>query len=180
MKTQIILLILAIGFVSANAQIINIPADYSTIQEGIDASENGDTVLVQPGTYVENLNMTLKDITLASLCVTSGDTSYISQTIIDGDHNGSVILCLAWFGEINGFTLQNGEPNDPNYSYDGGGIYFEASPYPGTPILRNLIVINNSEAGKGGGIYCHGNSNYDPDTIIIENVKPMVFILLFR
>ena len=31
--------------------IINIPSDYPTIQGGIDASVNGDTVLVQPGTY---------------------------------------------------------------------------------------------------------------------------------
>lgn len=32
--------------------IINIPEDYSTIQAGIDASVDGDTVLAKPGTYL--------------------------------------------------------------------------------------------------------------------------------
>jgi hypothetical protein len=39
----------------SSATIINIPADWSTIQQGIDASVDGDTVLVQPGTYYENV-----------------------------------------------------------------------------------------------------------------------------
>ena len=41
---------------SAYAATINIPVDYTTIQPGINASTNGDTVLVQPGTYIENIN----------------------------------------------------------------------------------------------------------------------------
>ena len=45
--------------VSASAlfgtQII-VPDDQPTIQVGIDASADGDTVLVQPGTYIENIN----------------------------------------------------------------------------------------------------------------------------
>ena len=42
-------------FTFLSASIINIPGDYSTIQAGIDASSNGDTVLVGQGTYYENL-----------------------------------------------------------------------------------------------------------------------------
>ena len=38
---------------SAFATVINIPDDYPNIQQGIDASSDGDTVLVQPETYVE-------------------------------------------------------------------------------------------------------------------------------
>ena len=51
---RIILSILLLSVCYGN--IINVPAYYSTIQEGIDASSDGDTVLVQPDTYVENIN----------------------------------------------------------------------------------------------------------------------------
>jgi hypothetical protein len=48
------LFIFAIAFILITSgfcwsTIINIPADYPTIQQGIDASTDGDTVLVQPG-----------------------------------------------------------------------------------------------------------------------------------
>jgi len=83
------ILFLCSGVLSAT--ILNVPSEYSTIQQGIDASQDADTVLVQPGTYVENINYNGKNITVASLFLTSADTSYISQTIIDGNQSGSVV-----------------------------------------------------------------------------------------
>ena len=70
--------------------IINVPGDQPTIQEGIDASSDGDIVLIQPGIYLENINFHGKCITLASLFFTTRNTSYISQTAINGSQNGSV------------------------------------------------------------------------------------------
>ena len=35
---------------------INVPGEYSTIQEAIDASSDGDIVNVSEGTYYENIN----------------------------------------------------------------------------------------------------------------------------
>ena len=75
----------------ASAVIINIPGDYPTIQEGINASSDGDTVLVQPGTYVENINFNGHNIVLGSLFLTTGDTTYIAETMIDGDSSGPVV-----------------------------------------------------------------------------------------
>jgi hypothetical protein len=56
-KDLMLLLFIGLGFSTT----IHIPIDYNTIQEGIDNSKNGDTVLVHQGTYYENLNFNQKD-----------------------------------------------------------------------------------------------------------------------
>ena len=62
-------------------QTIHVPADQPTIQAAINAASNGDTVLVAPGTYLENINFNGKSITVTS----SGGPSV---TIIDGNAKG--------------------------------------------------------------------------------------------
>ena len=49
-------------------------------------------MLVQPGTYLENINFEAKNILVTSLYHTTQDTTYISSTVIDGNQNGTVVL----------------------------------------------------------------------------------------
>ncbi len=150
---------------TALATTINIPADYPTIQQGIDASSNGDTVLVNPGTYGENVNFNGHNIVLGSLFLTTEDTSYISTTIIDGDSSGSVVRFEN--GEdsgtvIAGFTIMHGRT-----SPYGGGIYCVSN---SNPVIRNNIIRDNfgfSTGGSplGGGIYIG-----DSGPLIMENL----------
>ncbi|UCC78979.1 MAG: T9SS type A sorting domain-containing protein [Candidatus Zixiibacteriota bacterium] len=152
------------AFVSSWGTIINIPGDYPTIQQGIDASVDGDTVLVQPGTYVENINFNGHNIVLGSLFLTTGDTSYISQTVIDGSRSAAVVRFEN--GEdstaaIHGFTIQNGEGTG-----SGGGIFCTGS-HP--TIYKNAITGNI--APKGGGIFCDSSNAIISNNLIMENIS---------
>jgi len=90
---------------------ITVPGDFSTIQAAHDAASSGDTILVGPGTYVGQITIT-KAITLASHYLTTGDTSFISSTILDGG-NGSYVISIPSGAEerptIQGFTIQNSD-----------------------------------------------------------------------
>ena len=164
-----------------SATIINIPDEFPTIQQGIDASANGDTVLVQPATYHEIITFNGHNITLGSLYIITGDTSYISQTVIDGDFTGTVVTFsnqenLTTLFE--GFTVKegNGTYAFPNYSYQhlgwwditrfGGGIICKNQ---SSPKLKNLRIIHNFGILAGGGIYCHNSSPLIDRVEIVNN-----------
>ncbi|MCP4634576.1 MAG: T9SS type A sorting domain-containing protein [candidate division Zixibacteria bacterium] len=143
----------------SNATIINIPGEFADIQTGINTAGYGDTVLVQPGIYNENLDLHSINFTLASMYLLTGDASYISSTIIDGNQNGRVIHLYHHDSTtvIAGFTIQNGKTIQ---SVSGGGIGCLVS----NPTIMNNIIRNNNAHGvhdgnaAGGGIYCDNSS----------------------
>ncbi|MCK4640549.1 MAG: matrixin family metalloprotease [Candidatus Marinimicrobia bacterium] len=144
---------------------------FASIQHGIDMTNDNDTVLVSPGTYVENINFNGKNIVVGSLILTTGDTAYISQTVIDGNQYGSVVTVEN--GEdstslLTGFTLTNGYGNYASpwgsSSYFGGGIYCNNS----SPLIRNLIIKNNIAAYGGGMSLCNYNGTIS-NVVVINN-----------
>jgi serralysin len=58
--------------------LLNVPEDYPTIQEAFNAALNGDTILVAPGVYQENIDMADKSVFWASWLFTTQDTSAMS------------------------------------------------------------------------------------------------------
>jgi hypothetical protein len=107
---RIISAIIGLGLtVSSSATIINIPADYPTIQQGIDASSDGDTVLVQPGDYGE-VNIIGRVVTVGSRFLTTGDESYIQSTRINGTQGSAVRIAYCTSGDpvLVGFKITGG------------------------------------------------------------------------
>ena len=148
----------------AVAGVIHVPQDQPTIQEGINASAKGDTVLVAENTYYENISFVGKAITVASHFIVDGDTNHINNTIIDGSRPsnpdiGSVVSFVTP-GEdttsvLMGFTITGGTGTSVSgggyTDKNGGGILVR---YPGAKIVKNKIIKNHITTD--GDIYAGG------------------------
>jgi hypothetical protein len=192
-----ITLAIALNLNNAFGATINVPtAEYPTIQAGIDAAVNGDTVLVADGTYKGDGN---KDLDFTGKAITVRSENGPENSVIDCEKNGRGFNF--WSGEgqdsvVSGFTITNGKAGDgggiriydssPTISnciiencqtkyttgdYYGGGIYCRASysTNPISPIIENSIIANNKSGRRGGGIYCYGSNATITNCTIVNN-----------
>ncbi len=138
---------------------------FQWIQDGINASVTGDTVLVMPGNYPEVIDFMGLGITVKS---SDGPLT----TVIDGGQFWSVVNF--WQGEgrdavIDGFTITNGSGTQYGGSFFGGGIYVLGA----APTIINNFIIDNavgdefSVSGFGGGISV--NEYHPYETPLIQN-----------
>lgn len=141
---------------------IYVPGDYAKIQEAIDAAVNGDTIIVAPGIYVEQINFLGKAIT-----VESSDGPEV--TTIDASNETSVV----WFTNnegtdsiLDGFTITNGSGGGTVPNLTGGGITCRDS----SPTIRNNIITVNDSIHYGGGIYCIGSNPIITNNVINGNI----------
>ncbi|MBD3348791.1 MAG: hypothetical protein GF400_06305 [Candidatus Eisenbacteria bacterium] len=145
------LMLVVLGAVCASADIIYVNPGGS-IQTGIDTAAPGDTVLVNDGTYNEAGIVMKPGVKLRGA---SDDTTAVlidagNPPIMDG------IFYLTGCGdttEISGMTLARGTSASV-MPYQGGGMKLVNS----SPVLRNLMIIECSALGQGGGVFCDNSS----------------------
>lgn len=154
---------------SLQALTIHVPGDSTTIYGGISGAEDGDTVLVAPGTYYDRyVNFLGK-----AILVKSEQGPLV--TIIDAVMNGSVVTFNSeeqTNSVLDGFTITNGRGYGDNWGSYGGGIFCG---YNCSPTIRNNIITGNKiivgpkENGYGGGIYSYQGSPIIENNIIHGN-----------
>jgi Leucine-rich repeat (LRR) protein len=136
----------------------------ATIQTGINAASDGDTVSVAAGTYVENIliNKSIKVFGQGP-----------ETTIVDGDSARHVVYIPSSTEpqvHLYGFTIKNGiawpEIEGRDGENMGGGILSEG----GSSVFENLIIENNRGSYGGGGTFVGGAFHTDNCSDVIRNV----------
>ncbi|MBP7049756.1 MAG: hypothetical protein KBE65_01940 [Phycisphaerae bacterium] len=139
------------------------PADYATIQAAIDAAVDGDTVIVQPGTYTGagNRDVSFKGKAITVRSTDPNDASIVASTVINcqgtetNPHRGFQFTS----GEgpksiLAGLKITNGygpriRSGNWNISVGGAVLCLRSG-----PTIRNCQIIGNAARHNGGGIYC--------------------------
>ena len=147
---------------------LRVPADHATIQEAIDASSDGDTVLVGPGRWMERLELEGRSITLQG-------SPGPEPTIVDGSGTGRAPTLTCEDGQdgstrIIDMVLVGGKGRNmiPRGEIQGGGVLVvDASPI----FIRCTMRDNHAQYGSGGGVSIMGGEPLFIDCKIIKNTS---------
>lgn len=120
--------------------VINVPTDYPTIQQAINAATNGDTIQVAAGTYIEDININ------KTLIVTGAG---VVNTTISGAIGGdsATVRISANNVEVSGFKITREGNNTTDWNNAGlnsAGVAVQGATITGMNIHDNLITQNRT------------------------------------
>lgn len=124
---------------------------YSSLQSAVNVAADMDTILIHPATYYENIEIIGRKLTIGSLELTTADSTYITQTVIDANQSGSC-FSITEDSEITlqGLYLTNGIGTpSPNWGDEKGGAVFV---FFSSLNIVNCHIIGN-RAWSGAGIF---------------------------
>ncbi|UCG46367.1 MAG: hypothetical protein JSU94_12765 [Phycisphaerales bacterium] len=156
MKNRILTTFTLIGLFAAPAFSAErlVPLVYENIQAAIDASNEGDVVLVAPGTYTGpgNRNIDLKGKAITVQSNNPADPQTVATTIIDCEGLAGAFVLRTGEGadsKIAGLTITNGK------AFLGGGIYCQIST---SPTIEECVITKCAANLGGGALACGGGS----------------------
>ena len=192
---------LSLAFVGTSttfAGTIDVPGNYASIQDAINASVNGDVINIAAGTYNEHsLNPGGKAITIQGTL--NGDGTL--ATTIDAQQGGSVFVINS--GEGNGTVIKDlvitggsGTVINSGGNVGGGGFYcLDSSPsitnctitdngaqyggglflVGGSTAALSYCQITTNAANFAGGIYCSGSNPTLSNSLVCENASYQIY-----
>ncbi len=146
---------------------------FATIQEAVDRSSDGDTILVEAGTYFEDVTVDKDRLTLRSLATWSAIIDGVNYGIeLTGD--GLTVEDFTIKDSVDGIVVNVDQTEDVTFSsnwfYDISidGIYFD---WDATIDGCTVIMEDNIIYSSGNGIYMEGDMGIfqDVDIRILDN-----------
>ena len=148
-------------------------ADFTTIEEAVDEANPGDTIIVYPGTYTENIDVNKDNLTIQS---GNGADATIVQAANPDDH---VFEITASYVSISGFTI-TGATGSPNIGWVSAGIFvgeFDSTDAVHSNILGNKLINNYDGVclfGSSGNVVVDNTADSNSRGIVLvdspENV----------
>ncbi len=141
----ILLLVLGATATQAGAAVFTVggngAGNYTSIQEAVNNAQNGDTILVSPGVYRENVNVT-KELSIISSTDLSGDT--LNRTYVIGAIPANDVFSIrANNVRISGFYIAGG-PSGMDM-YGEVGLYLEG--VQNCSLSNNTLILNDIGIG---------------------------------
>lgn len=133
---------------AASADTLNVPQQYDTIQEAIDAAVDGDTIQLDAGTYKESGIDTLgKAITIKGSIIWPGGP----LSVIEGQGNEPVFIVSSGETQTTAFRHLIVQLGKAQY---GGAMYISGS----SPFVEDVLFSGNQADNGGGAIFAGAGS----------------------
>lgn len=158
--------------VVSQSKTLEVPGEYTTIQEAVIAAQNGDFIRVAAGVYNEDVLVIREDLSLRG--------AGIGQTVIIG----TVTIEYSSEASVEGFTIKSGGvvvrhsqiriSGNEILNSPGPGLRLEHC--PGSIISDNTIASNGTEgilSDESDGVYGNNIVKHNrADGIVINNASP--------
>jgi len=185
-----VLLAVAVGTLTASGKVISVdddgPADFNNIQAAIDDANDGDTVIVQPGTYTGpgNRDIEFKGKAITVTSTDPNDPNIVATTVIDANGSESEPhRCFilensdGLYATVSGLTLTGGLAEHGGAIHclrsslkvescciewnraleDGGAIHASDC----NLVILSSTIRNNRAGFNGGGVFHYSETGLD-------------------
>jgi predicted outer membrane repeat protein len=133
---------------------------HSTVQGAVNAAINDEIITIGPGTYVEDVSITGKNLTLFG-CPAGGDVILTNATA-----TRAIIVTDESSLTINDLIIRGDSDTNAGSGGRGGGVETAG----GNVCIGARTVIENSYAAEGGGLRVGGNTNDNQTLLITDGV----------